>query len=81
MHTKTHIQTRRESLDNIPSQPVTKQLLTRHEAAHSLSLSLRTIDELVKRGDLKAAKIGRSIRIRPAAIESFLEALEATAKP
>lgn len=57
-----------------PTSP--KQLLTRHEAAHSLSLSLRTIDELVKRGELAAVKIGRSIRIRPAAIEKFLEAIE-----
>jgi excisionase family DNA binding protein len=59
-----------------PNPTALKQLLTRHEAAHCLALSLRTIDDLVKRGDLKAVKIGRSIRIRPTAIESFLEAIE-----
>ena len=59
-----------------PNPAAPKQLLTRHEAAHILSLSLRTIDELVKRGDLSAVKIGRSIRIRPTAIENFLEAIE-----
>jgi excisionase family DNA binding protein len=52
------------------------QLLTRSEAAAGLSVSLRTIDNLVASGDLPAVKIGRAIRIRPSALDYFIEARE-----
>jgi excisionase family DNA binding protein len=52
------------------------QLLTRAEAAAGLSVSLRTIDNLVASGDLPAVKIGRAIRIRPSALDYFIEARE-----
>lgn len=72
----TDRQTRRESPKNISHLATLKQLLTRHEAAQSLSVSLRMVDDLVKRGDLAAVRIGRSVRIRPSAIENFVEARE-----
>lgn len=76
MQALTDRQTRRESPDNISPLATLKQLLTRHEAAQSLSVSLRMVDDLVKRGDLAAVRIGRSVRIRPSAIENFVEARE-----
>jgi len=66
--------TRRESLEN--SAPSTKLLLTRQEAADALCLSVRKIDLLVASGDLPAVRIGRSIRIRPSALDYLIEARE-----
>lgn len=50
------------------------KLLTRHEAAHALSSCLRTVDEAIASGDLEIIRIGRSVRIRPSALEDFIEA-------
>jgi excisionase family DNA binding protein len=51
-------------------------LLTRQQAADQLAVSLRTIDSLIASGDLPCVKIGRSARIRPAALEGFIESRE-----
>lgn len=68
--------TRRETAEVLATKTATKQLLTRPEAAESLSLSVRMVDELVKSGDLPAVRIGRAIRFRPSALEYFIEARE-----
>ncbi len=54
----------------------TSPLLTRQEAAESLCQSVRTVDKLIDTGELPAVRIGRSVRIRPSAIEYFIEARE-----
>jgi excisionase family DNA binding protein len=53
-----------------------KRLLTRGEAAQALAISIRLLDELILRGDLPAVRIGRSVRVRPAALANFTEARE-----
>ena len=49
-------------------------LLTRQDAALALATCLRTVDEAIASGDLEIVAIGRSVRIRPSALESFIEA-------
>jgi excisionase family DNA binding protein len=58
----------------LPQAP--PELIDRHEAARRLSLSVRTIDELIASGDLSVVRIGRTVRIRPSAIAYFVEARE-----
>lgn len=55
----------------------TKQLLTRTEAAEALAVSLRKLDYLIAAGELPVVRLGgRTIRIRPSAIDYFVEARE-----
>jgi excisionase family DNA binding protein len=56
-------------------------LLTRHEAAEALHQSLRTIDENIANGSLRVVRIGRSVRIRPEALEEFIDARETRSNP
>lgn len=56
--------------------PTLKKLLDRHEAADFLGVSVRTIDEQTSNGSLKCVRIGRSVRFRPATLESYTEANE-----
>jgi excisionase family DNA binding protein len=49
-------------------------LLTRQDAALALSSCLRTVDEAIASGDIEIVRIGRSVRIRPGALELFIEA-------
>jgi excisionase family DNA binding protein len=51
-------------------------LLTRLDAAGILNVSLRTIDEKIASGDIPVIRIGRSVRIRPEALERFVDANE-----
>ena len=53
-----------------------KQLLTRQEAAESLSVSIRKLDMLIASGDLPAVRMGKAVRVRPTAIDYFIEARE-----
>jgi excisionase family DNA binding protein len=59
----------------------TSPLLTRHEAAEALNQSLRTIDENIANGSLRIVRIGRSVRIRPEALEEFIDARETRINP
>lgn len=49
-------------------------LLTRQDAAVALATCLRTVDEAIASGDIEIVVIGRSVRIRPSALELFIEA-------
>lgn len=51
-------------------------LLTRSEAAKALAISIRLFDSLVARGEIAVVRIGKSVRIRPSAINYFVEARE-----
>lgn len=44
---------------------MTDPLLTINEAAHFLSVDPRTVRRMISRGQLKAKRYGRSIRIAP----------------
>lgn len=48
------------------------QLLTREQVAEALVLSQRQVDLLVKRGELKAVRIGRSVRFTREAVAEFI---------
>lgn len=52
------------------------QLLTAAEAASKLRLSYGSVLALIHRGDLPAARVGRSYRVRPEAIDEALRRLE-----
>jgi excisionase family DNA binding protein len=55
-------------------------LLKRQEAAEALNQSVRMVDMLIASGELPAVRIGRSVRVRPSAIEYFIEARESRVK-
>jgi len=46
---------------------------TREQIAKQLTLSVKTIDRLILRGQLKALKIGRSVRISQEQLDEFLK--------
>ena len=56
-------------------------LLTRFDAADLTATCLRTIDEAIAAGDLEIVRIGRSVRIRPIALERFIEARTTRCNP
>jgi len=52
--------------------PVVPQfLLSRRQAAQSLSISLRTLDYLIASGKLTMRRIGRRVLIEPTELERF----------
>lgn len=61
-----------------PASP--QRLLRLPEAALQLSVSLRTIHVLIASGALASVRIGRSVRVRPSALEQFVEARETRGK-
>lgn len=58
-------------LHSLPAAPA---LLTRQDTALFLTMSMRAVDEAIATGALEIVSIGRSVRIRPAALEAFIEA-------
>jgi len=46
-----------------------------------LATCVRTIDEAIATGDIEIVRIGRSVRIRPIAIERFIEARTTRCNP
>jgi len=52
-------------------QKETKLLVTKREAASALSVSIRTIENFIRRKELAARKIGRRTLIPLTALEAF----------
>ena len=50
------------------------RLLTPNEVAEALRVSSMTVYRLIKAGDLPAARIGRSFRIREDDVDAYLQA-------
>jgi excisionase family DNA binding protein len=48
-----------------------KILCSRRDAAHALSISVRSLDYLIERGDLPTRRIGRKVLIQFAALQRF----------
>ncbi len=46
-----------------------------------MSKCLRSIDEAIASGDLEIVVIGRSVRIRPSALEAYIEARSTRRNP
>ena len=55
-------------------------LLKREEAAEALNQSIRKVDLEIACGNLKAVRIGRSVRIRREALNQYIEARESRVK-
>jgi len=53
--------------------PHFEPLYTKRQAAAALSVSLGTIDNLIRAGRLRAIKINSACRIHPAELRRFLE--------
>lgn len=53
--------------------PREDRLLTVHEVADLMRVSTMTIYRLIKTGDLRAARVGRSYRLRASDVESYLD--------
>ena len=51
-------------------------LLTPKEAAEAPHVSIRKLDYLISSGELPVLKLGKTVRIRPAALSYFIEARE-----
>lgn len=49
-----------------------KLLITRKEAAHMLSISVDTLDEMRSRGDIKAVTIGARVYYSPEELRAFI---------
>ncbi len=52
---------------------VPPQLLTYKDVAAVLGVSDRTVYDMVRRGDLRAVRFRRSVRIDPKDLEQFIE--------
>ena len=57
-----------------PAPDLSTLLYDRVEAAARLAISIRTMDDLIARRAIEFVKIGRSVRLRPQALVSFIEA-------
>ena len=49
------------------------RLLTILQVAEILQTSPRTVRRFIKSGELQAIRIGRSVRVRPEALQSFIQ--------
>jgi excisionase family DNA binding protein len=58
-----------------PNSPPTsgRPLLTVAEVVATLNVSLRTVRRLIKDKKLSIVRVGRSVRIRPEALEAFID--------
>ncbi|MFW5895703.1 MAG: helix-turn-helix domain-containing protein [archaeon] len=50
-----------------------RQLFTKKEVATKLNVSVRTIDRLILSGQIKAYKLGRSVRIDQEQLDEYLQ--------
>lgn len=50
------------------------RLMTAKEVATTLRIGQSTVYHLIQRGDLPCVRIGRSVRVRPADLDRFIEA-------
>lgn len=55
-----------------PQDDVERLALSMREAAQAIGVSERTIFNAIKAGRLKACRVGRLVRIRPADLERFV---------
>ena len=53
-------------------------LLSKHEAARLLGLSMRRLEHLISRGEIPIRRIGRRVLIARSAVESFAKAQNST---
>lgn len=59
--------------DNAVSYETVQPLMTYQAAAKVLGITDRTLWELVRKGELRNVRVGRSVRIDPADLRQFIE--------
>ena len=52
---------------------MSEKLLTAKEAAEILKVRKNTVYDMIKRGDLKASKLGKQLRIRQGDLEFYIQ--------
>lgn len=57
------------------------RLYTKADAAERLSVSLRTVEQLLRGGQLAAVRIGTAVRIRASALDAYLARLDEEQNP
>ena len=55
---------------------IKEHMFTIDEVAQALSVSRRTVERLIKKGDLRAYQVGGQKRIPPVAVEQMLRQVE-----
>lgn len=53
--------------------PTDVALLRLDEVASRLKVSMSTVRRLIRRNDLKAVRVGRQLRVRPADLNTYLQ--------
>ena len=61
-------------MPSLATSPPRPRLLTPSEVAEQLRVSTMTVYRLIKSGELPAARISKSFRIREADVDAYLEA-------
>jgi excisionase family DNA binding protein len=67
------VKERIESLPHVPSMGHAARLLTLDEVAEFLVVTRAVVDSLVAAGSLRVVRIGVDVRVRPTALQAFLE--------
>lgn len=62
------------------STPSNPPLMDRKEAAAYLNISLRTLDELTKKGNIKYSKIESAVRFKQSELDAFISKSEVKIK-
>ena len=60
-------------MNALKQAPVEREWLAYEEARQLVGLSRSTLHKLVKAGEVKGARIGRSVRINRASLEEYME--------
>ena len=55
-------------------------MLKRDEAAEALSLSVKTLDRLIKDGRLQAVRIGRRVAVPTSSLEAYIADIQGSKK-
>jgi len=61
---------------DLPSESKPQTLLSRHDAAVRLSISLATLDRLTRAGELPRVKLPGKVLYRPESLEAFARSKE-----
>ena len=61
--------------DNVASPPLTAIMWTRAEVARRLRVHVRTVDNLIRRGDLASVRIGRRTLVSEHQVREYVRRL------
>ncbi len=64
----------RTAFKRVPSELMTSELMTVEQVAAYLQLHKLTVYKFIRSGELQALRLGRSVRVRRADVDEFLEA-------